>query len=73
MIRVTPFKALITLLLTYLLGPLPLQVSKASRGGLGTCPGPVSSRLFEVWWPDTGLYTIEAKIISNIIPSGSLL
>ena len=25
-LRVTPFRALITLLITYLLGPLPLQV-----------------------------------------------
>ena len=29
-IRITPFKALITLLITYLLSPLPLQVPQAS-------------------------------------------
>ena len=30
-IRVTPFRALITLLITYLLSPLPLQVERARR------------------------------------------
>ena len=30
-IRVTPFRALITLLITYLLSPLPLQVPLVSR------------------------------------------
>ena len=31
-IRVTPFRALITLLITYLLSPLPLQVGVLGRG-----------------------------------------
>ena len=31
-IRVTPFRALITLLITYLLSPLPLQVGSLYRG-----------------------------------------
>ena len=29
--RVTPFRALITLLIAYLLGPLPLQVNSAPK------------------------------------------
>ena len=40
-IRVSPFRALITLLITYLLSPLPLQVL---YGHLGT-------RGFRVWVP----------------------
>ena len=31
-IRVTPFRALITLLITYLLSPLPLQVEPSETG-----------------------------------------
>ena len=34
MIRVTPFKALITLLITFLLSPLPLQVGFPLKGAL---------------------------------------
>ena len=34
-IRVTPFRALITLLITYLLSPLPLQVGVSAPHGLG--------------------------------------
>ena len=51
-IRVTPFRVLITLLLTYLLSPLPLQVGLVSwrlelrvEGGrlrLGGCRGAVA-------------------------------
>ena len=43
-IRVTPFRALITLLITYLLSPLPLQVTNcrggAHRRGHGDRPSP---------------------------------
>ena len=34
MIRATPFRALITLLITYLLSPLPLQVGSSGIGYL---------------------------------------
>ena len=34
-IRVDPFRALITLLITYLLSPLPLQVGFIGNGGNG--------------------------------------
>ena len=39
-IRVTPFRAIITLLITYLLSPLPLQVGDSVEGlGIGGFPG----------------------------------
>ena len=38
-IRVTPFRALITLLLTYLLSPLPLQVGLFNFGLVGAFLG----------------------------------
>ena len=37
-IRVTPFKALITLLITYLLSPLPLQVAFLGSSVVPFCP-----------------------------------
>ena len=37
-IRVTPFRVLITLLITYLLSPLPLQVKCMIMIGLGFRP-----------------------------------
>ena len=40
MIGVTPFRVLITLLITYLLSPLPLQVVRdPGFRGFGTCKG----------------------------------
>ena len=54
-IRVTPFRALVTLLITYLLSPLPLQVGFRVEG-LGSLPllssgfrGLVSLGLLAVW------------------------
>ena len=42
-IRVSPFRALITLLITYLLSPLPLQVQPNPQGGQnsGNVAGPL--------------------------------
>ena len=47
-IRVTPFKALITLLTTYLLSPLPLQVGFRVQG-FGSGLGLKNARLFGGW------------------------
>ena len=48
-IRVTPFRALITLLITYLLSPLPLQVGLGTSGFRGSWGLEVWRFCFKAW------------------------